>query len=270
MGYKFDPHVHTIISSECGRASPSELAGFYKERGYGGIAVTDHFFLGNTCIPRDIPWEAWVEGYCRAYREVKKAGDLVGMDVFFGWESTYASEDFLVYGLDEAWLKAHPEVVTWDQREQYEHIHAEGGYVVQAHPFRERTYMTEIKIHPYHAAVWEIANAGNEPYMDRLAMEEARKYDLPVTAGSDLHRVDKLKPGSPFGIDADEPIRSIEDYGRLIEDGTGYRLIVPEDRFDCEGMNPYFKTFLYTMNHQRTEVTAPFYPEGETAGPPRN
>ena len=264
--YRIDAHIHTVISSACGALSPKEVVSYYKSLGYDGIVITDHFYLGNAPIDKSLPWEYWVHDYCNAYRETKREGDEQGLDVFFGWESTYNAEDFLIYGLDEEWLVRHPEIITLDQRGQYELVHAEGGFVIQAHPMRERTYMTEIKLHPYHCDAWEIANCGNQPYQDLLAKIYAEKYGLHVTAGSDTH---KIYPGLPrFGIETERRITSIEDYCDIIRSGSGYRLYVPEDRFQCDPMNPYFEVYLYDENHERHHISREIIPNAPFAGYP--
>ena len=109
MSYKYETHLHTCVASACGRSKGSEYIAYYKAMGYDGIFVTDHFYHGNTCVDRSLPWPEWVHGYCEAYREAKAEGDRQGQKVFIGWEIRYDAEDFLIYGLDEAWLKAHPD-----------------------------------------------------------------------------------------------------------------------------------------------------------------
>ena len=54
----------------------------YKEEGYTGIIVTDHFFNGNTTVPRDLPWEERVELFCKGYENAKAKGDEIGLDVY--------------------------------------------------------------------------------------------------------------------------------------------------------------------------------------------
>ena len=78
--------------------------------------------------------------------------------------------------------------------------------MVQAHPFRERYYMDEIRLHPNHCDAWEVANSTNEPYQDRLAYEYARTHGKTMTCGSDIHSAHDLKPGFPFAMETDKPL----------------------------------------------------------------
>ena len=84
--YKYDLHVHTKEGSACGRSTGAEMAEMYAREGYTGFVVTDHFYTGNTAVPRDLPWEEWVDRFCEGYRSAKRRGDELGLDVFFGWE----------------------------------------------------------------------------------------------------------------------------------------------------------------------------------------
>ena len=232
MGYKYETHLHTSNSSACGHSRASEYISYYKEMGYAGIFVTDHFFLGNTCIDRSLPWTEWVSQYCAAYREAYEEGLKQDFPVFFGWEATYQGDDYLVYGLDEAWLMQHPEVTTWTVPEQYRVVHAAGGLVIQAHPFRERGYMNSIHLHPYDCDGWEVANAGNESYQDALAYRYAGGHGMKMTAGSDIHRVDGTNSKQIFGMEFDTPLTSALDYVHRFLNGDTGKPIYPKEWVD--------------------------------------
>jgi len=253
MSFKYETHLHTRIASACGKSKGSEYISYYKSMGYDGIFVTDHFYHGNTCVDRSLSWPEWVRGYCASYREAKEEGDRQGLKVFFGWEISYDAEDFLIYGLSEDWLVSHPEVLSWNQAEQYENIRAAGGLVVQAHPFRERDYMTEIKLHPHHADAWEVANAGNEPYQNRLAYDYAVAHGITMTAGSDIHRVGSTGYGCVFGMVTEEPLESEQDYVKLIKSGKGFSLNVPDGVFLVPEKRPYFPVYEFDENHCRVK-----------------
>ena len=53
--YKYDLHVHTKEGSACARNTGAEMAEMYAREGYSGFFVTDHFYTGNTAVPRDLP-----------------------------------------------------------------------------------------------------------------------------------------------------------------------------------------------------------------------
>lgn len=57
MGFLYETHLHTCLASACGISTGKEHVRYYKDLGFTGIMMTDHFFGGNTRIPKDRPWE---------------------------------------------------------------------------------------------------------------------------------------------------------------------------------------------------------------------
>lgn len=246
MAYLYETHLHSCRASACAISSGPEYIRGYLELGYDGIFVTDHFYLGNTCIPRKLKWHDWVNRYCFSYEETKLAGEKQGLKVFFGWETSYGTgEDFLIYGLDADWLKRHPELICLKQEEQFSLIDEEGGLVVQAHPFRERGYMREIQLHPNHSHAWEIYNAGNEPYMDTNARIFAEDRNLICTCGSDIHSCAQLQAGHVYAMATDNPLNCEADYVALIKSGRGFSLIIPETLKKARSKPPELPVYLW-------------------------
>lgn len=205
--YAYETHLHTMEGSACGRCSAVEMVRACKKAGYTGIFVTDHFFYGNTAVDRSLPWEEWVEGYCKGYENAKAEGDRIGLQVFFGWEASYQGTDFLIYGLDKEWLKAHPEIRDCTVEEQYRLVKQDGGMVIHAHPFREEAYIPMIKLYPAHVDGVEVVNTSHakshpEQYethkFDRQALVYADAHDLPHTGGSDIHSTNLTGGGMAF------------------------------------------------------------------------
>ena len=54
--YKYETHLHTNQGSACGRAGGQEYIEPFFNAGYSGIFVTDHFFGGNTAVPKEGNW----------------------------------------------------------------------------------------------------------------------------------------------------------------------------------------------------------------------
>ena len=75
MSYIYETHLHTTAASACARSAGSEYISFYKNLGYDGIIVTDHFFNGNCCVPENLPWEERVDIFCSGYEDAKAEGD---------------------------------------------------------------------------------------------------------------------------------------------------------------------------------------------------
>lgn len=232
--YLYETHLHTCQASACGRSKGSEHVRYYKELGYQGIIITDHFFGGNTAVPRVMPWEERVDWFCSGYEDALAQGQKSGLDVFFGWEQGYGDDEYLIYGLDKAWLLHHPEVERWTRREQLENVHRYGGCVIQAHPFRTRGYIQHVRLGLDYADGCEVANAGNQPYNDAAAYRYVKEYGLLMTAGSDNHDSPSSmqNPDEIFGIALDRPLSSIHDLVRIIRQKGEIGLRVPPSRFE--------------------------------------
>ena len=251
MLYLYETHLHTTAASACARSSGAEYISFYKSLGYAGIIVTDHFFNGNCSIPDNLPWEERVDLFCRGYEEAKAEGDRQGLQVFFAWEDRFDGDEFLVYGLDKQWLIAHPDIMEWDHITHYQKIRADGGLVVQAHPFRERNYLTEVYVHPYQCDAFEVANAGNPSPQNRMAYRYALEHHITMTAGSDIHHVGRTDNGYIYGMEFNTPLQSIADYVKRIKSGTGFSLHVPQDELSWkEGTANHLPVFIYDRENR--------------------
>ena len=253
MPYRYETHLHTSQGSLCGRSTGKEHAQYYKEIGYQGIIITDHFFGGNTTVPKDIPWRDRIEMYCKGYEDALEEGKRIGLDVFFGWEQNYDLDEYLIYGLDKQWLLEHPEMEHWTRRQQLEEVHRYGGCVIQAHPFRDRAYIPRVLLGKAFADGIEVANAGQFGYNDAAAMRYGKEYDLVMIAGSDNHKSNDAKwtPDKMMGIDTEEKLGSIQDLVSLIRNRGKIGLYVPEGRFELHpGEDPHIESFWLDENEE--------------------
>lgn len=238
--YLYETHLHTSEASACAISSGAEMAAACKQAGYTGIIVTNHNWNGNHCIEEDLPWEQWVRAYARGYEEAKRWGDEHGLAVFFGYESNYSGTEFLVYGVDAAWLISHPQIRTATIEQQYAWIHEAGGLVIHAHPFRKEPYIPEIRLFPEYVDGVEGVNAThssplshshNDPFFDTKAIAYSRQYQLPLTAGSDVHSCDLFGGGMAFKRE----LHDITDYCNAIRSGEDYILTNGAVWYDREG-----------------------------------
>ncbi len=230
MKYIYETHLHTSQTSACGQSQGREYIGRYQDLGYAGIIVTDHFFGGNTAVPRNLPWRERIHLFCRGYEDAKEAGDKAGFSVFFGWEEHFDGDEYLIYGLEKQWLLDHPEAEHWTRKEQFAAVHAAGGCVVQAHPFRDRGYISAIRLSTGCVDAVEGYNAANRPENDILAVRYAKALGLPVTAGSDIHQVNMHLDGEMMGVVFDRPLSSIHDYVKAIRGKEPFKVKAPSGR----------------------------------------
>lgn len=234
--FKYETHLHTAQASKCASSLGREYIKAFNDIGYTGIFVTDHFFGGNTAVPFDADWETRINQYCSGYEDAlaeaekfNRANGLLGTEkefkVFFGIEQTFDGDDYLIYGLDKKWLINHPEFETMRHKEVFAEVNKVNGLMIQAHPFRLRDYIQAIHIHPRDIHGIEIYNAGNQPVENELAEFYAKKYDFPLTSGSDIHRISFI-PDAPGklplgGMIFETPLKDIFDYAERIKKKQG-------------------------------------------------
>ena len=238
--YLYETHMHTSEASKCGEATGAEMVRAAKAAGYSGIIITNHNWYGNHCIDESLPWKQWVKEFCKGYENAKKEGEKVGLDVFFGYEAGYRGTEFLIYGVDEDWLATHQEIKDADVAEQYRLVKEAGGMIIHAHPFREEWYISEIRLFPEYVDGIEAVNATHssplskgydKSIFDERAIQYAQKYNLPMTAGSDVHSEIMFGGGVAFK----RRIVSIKDYCRAIMSGEDYLITNGKDWFDKFG-----------------------------------
>ena len=225
--FVYETHLHTCQASACGKSMGRDYIQRYIDAGYAGIMVTDHFYRGNCSIERSLPWREFVNRFCAGYEDARNEGERLGFPVFFGWEENFDGDEYLIYGLDKAWMAAHPEMPSWTRRQQYEIVRAAGGCVVQAHPFRARSYNHTIYLSHALSDAVEGFNAANEPRWNSLAMRYAAITGLPVTAGSDNHCADTMRPEKLAGVAFPRPLSSVHDYVSAILERRPFALHLP-------------------------------------------
>ena len=229
--YYYETHLHTLQSSKCGKVDAAEMVRLYKDAGYTGVVITDHFIGGNTAIDRSLPWEEWVNQFCRSYEIAKAEGDEIGLQVFFGWESGFKGTEFLIYGLDKQWLLDHPQIRDCTVQEQYELVSADGGLVIHAHPYRIRSYHRDIHLYPDCIDAVEAVNGAHSSSVieatpqdlraNRLAEIYSKEYCFPVTSGSDQHGSNLYYGGMAFS----RKMEDIHDLIRAIRVGEAVALL---------------------------------------------
>lgn len=224
MQYKTETHMHTSEGSDCAIFSAAEMVRFYAQKGYSTIFVTDHFFNGNTAVPNHFPWRERVNRYTLGWKNACIEAEKYNITAIFGVELTYKGMDFLVYNLPPKWFADHPEIMRMETIESLELIRECGGFVVQAHPFREAPYIRKIVTYPKHVDAFEVHNPRNpEKRMNDAAFDMAKEYGLIMTAGSDAHSGDDIESG----ILTDKKICSAADYIEALQSGN-FSLIISE------------------------------------------
>lgn len=215
--YKYETHLHTYPVSGCASASVREMLELYKNMGYDGVFITNHFLDGNINCDRSLPYEDQIEFYFSDYDEGVRIGTEIGLKVFPGVEMSYMGTDFLVYGLDKAWYLSHPQIMGMKKSDELNFLMENGALVIQAHPYREAGYIDHIRLFPRSVHGVEVINACRSDLENKMADIYADNYDLIKFAGSDNHHGIGLKYFA--GMCADTPIANEYDFIKRVKNG---------------------------------------------------
>lgn len=215
--YRYETHLHTAPVSKCAKASVRENLEFYKEAGFAGVFITNHFIDGNISIEKTRPYEERIAFYFSDFEEAQKLGKELGIAVFSGIETTFGGTDFLVYGLDKEWFLAHPEIMDMKKSQQLQFFMEHGALVIQAHPFREASYIDHIRLFPRCVHGVETFNACRNDFENGQAEAYAKAYDLIPFAGSDNHKAGLLQRLG--GMETETPLKDEQDFIQRVLNG---------------------------------------------------
>lgn len=198
MSYLFEMHYHTPQTSYCGHIPPAEALPKYKEAGYAGVVVTDHFYKEWFDDKGEIPWEEKIERWLTGYRAAQEtARTLEDFTVILGMELRFTDNlnDHLVYGIDEALLKENPELYLMTPAEFRRFADAHGLFFAQAHPFRSVCTPRDPAV--LHGV--EIYNGnGRHNSHNHKAEAFAEENGLIALSGSDFHEWEDLCMGGTY------------------------------------------------------------------------
>ncbi len=228
--FYYELHSHTNAASLCSIVEPEAFIQFYINMGFSGMVITDHFYHGNTSVNRRLPWDMFIDEYCEGYYRAKKEGDKHGFTVLFGFEQKFTdgNDEYIVLGISPEWLKEHPEIRDMDRIPFFDTVHKANGFVIQAHPFRERYYISDIRLSMDYVDAIEVYNQGDTEEQTRRAYEYARNLGLPMTAGTDVHSIhDREVVG---GIGLEREISTVEEL--IAEIKAGHTQIAPAESFE--------------------------------------
>ena len=226
--YRYETHCHTSPVSACGKAKVEDTVRFYKQLGYDGIFITNHFLDGNICGGvRNLTFQEQIHFYFSDYEEALRLGKQLGLKVFPGVELSYKGTDFLIYGLDKEWYLSHPQIMNMKKTEELSFMMQEGALVIQAHPYREEYYIDHIRLFPRCVHGAEVVNSSQADFMNEMAVVYAKRYGLYETCGSDNHWGSKVfeslqrKGLAPViaGMQSEIPLECAEDYKTMLLSG---------------------------------------------------
>lgn len=207
MEYKYELHSHTKYGSrQCGRVEPKEIVRLYKEQGYSGIVVTDHYSpLTFDPFHGYLNPKKFIDCYINPYLDMKQYEDD-NFSVMFGMELRHyaTANDYLIYGVDENWLREQGNLLALWEKDMYKLMHEQGYLVFQAHPFRPGIR----RCNPDYLDGIEVYNGKTNKEQNQKAYEWARREGKLMSSGSDFHVPKNLARG---GIITNAPINNNAD-----------------------------------------------------------
>ena len=184
--YKYETHLHTSPASKCAFSDTKETLGFYKNIGYDGVCVANHFYL--SAVARgEVTYEQMINAFFDDVENSKKIGKEVGIKVFGGLEMTDIDADFLVYGVEREFFLTNSDFVKISLEEKLTRIKEAGGLIIHAHPFRRMSKKRAVRIFPYWVEGVEVYNTNRVGQSIKFASAYAQSYGLLEFAGSDNH-----------------------------------------------------------------------------------
>ena len=224
--YKYEMHVHTCPCSGGGNDIREHIDDLIA-KGYTGMVVTNHFYAGDNRIDRELPWAEFVDAYRQDYLYGLEYAKTVGFDLLFGLEENVGyGREILIYGITPELIESHPELKRASAEKYAEVVHAAGGLVYQAHPYRARDYIRN----PFPLECLdlldgiEVYNAGNEPEWNESARIFAEERGIACIAGSDGH---KIGTAGRAGIATRERIACNDDLVRILKNNE-YTVFINE------------------------------------------
>lgn len=219
MMYKFDMHVHTAETSQCGNIEAVEVVRLYKNAGYTGIVITDHYYKDYFGMFPELSWGQKIDHFLSGYHKAREEGDNVGLTVLLGMEIRFTENenDYLIYGLDEVFLKENPELYKLSLKDFKALMERENMLVFQAHPFRPRM----VRANPALLDGVEVYN-GNARHDSKndLTYSFAQQNNLMMVSGSDFHEYEDLARGGiiiPENVSSQKQLIEVLKKGRNIE-----------------------------------------------------
>ena len=219
MEYKYELHCHTKEVSRCGTLDVEDLIKKYKEAGYSGLVLTDHYSPMTFDLPDFFSKKKAIDHYLRAYRKAKKYNDD-NFTVLLGVELRLHAtvNDYLVYGVTEEMLYELPFLLSLYIRRASKLLRERGCLFLQAHPFRKLI----TRANPKYLDGVEVFNGKATKEANENSSKWAEEINAKIkTSGSDCHRESGVGLG---GIITTEPIKNNDDLLRILKSGN-YKLI---------------------------------------------
>ena len=224
--YKFELHAHTLECDKAAKVSGAEIVKLYRDIGYSGIVITDHYFSTFFDWFKDEidinDHKKTIDRYLKGYYSARNEAEKTSFTVLSGCEVRFDGtiNDYLVYGLEEKDFYDLPLLNRLNNVKELVETLPDYALVVQAHPFRDNMTV----INPEHLFGIEVYNGCTDKFRNQMARIYAEHYRKAVTSGSDFHSEPRLGKG---GIITKQKIITQKDLTNVLRSGD-YSLIENE------------------------------------------
>ena len=224
--YKYEMHCHDKLCSRCAKSTPEEIVAAYYRAGYSGLTFTNHFLRGNTAVDKSLPWDEKMKHYYEAYLRGKNSIDDREFHVFFGLEHNYGNgKEVLTYGITLEFLLDNPNIDQLPLSEYTALVRSSGGWVAQAHPFRQAEYINrEVLPEAENLDGIEVYNFCNTEEENDEAYRFAKEKGLYMISGGDVHMDNHIGIGQA-GMAFDHELHTGAELIRALKNHEG-RMIV--------------------------------------------
>jgi len=220
-----ETHCHTRETSGCGRVPAKTVVREHWKSGYSTVIITDHYYAPLWERPdlAAASWDKKLDAFLKGYHTAKKEGDRIGVNVLLAAEiqfDGYKPYDFLIYGMEEAFLRENPYLNQMTPEAFYRLCKEKDFLMIHAHPYRHGK-----------DPLWPVCYDGIEVYNGNprhdshnlLATRFARKHGLLLFSGTDYHMLEDCGRG---GIMLPPEIDTIPKLIHHCREGGSMELIV--------------------------------------------
>lgn len=189
--YRIELHAHTSPASSCSEVPPEELVKIYKNLGFHGVTISNHFTFNKDGLSK----EETVKRFCADFVKAEKTGNDLGIKVYFAAEIRFTENDndYLIYGIDKKMLEEIYDLLPYGVEGFRKNYSIPESIFVQAHPFRNNM----VQVSPSLLDGIEVFNMHpNHNSRVGIASVYARENNIPIiTSGSDFHHPGKRHEG---------------------------------------------------------------------------
>lgn len=219
MAYITELHCHTAEISACATVFSKDIADKYAEYGYTTLTVMNHlsrftFASSKSKYTGGDDWNEKIDFFLSGYKIMEEAA-AGRFNVLWGIELRLNTDenDYLIYGVTEDFLRAHPEILDLPVKALSSLVHDEGLLLFQAHPFRNSIRITKPSL------IDGIETYNGHPGHDsrnNIAILWAEQFGLKQISGTDFHHEYHFPTG---GIVTESPIRTNEELANVLKSG---------------------------------------------------